>query len=287
MNIINMAEELFVRTHREIVPIPDDYAETMKNNVLSAKSMDHVMFLLKEGVVSKYAGAGRFTEILGILSELQRRPFMQPAAMELYLKQGSICESMREYAMALDYYNRGIAAYATMIEPDNGCGYWLFNNAAFCHDYEKLFPEAQKLAEKAISIDKNRHNAWKNRGISLEYQNNYLEAAACYITSYIKCDGGNDLRPMMHLERMFKRHDGLKDDLAKEAKKIMGKIFSGSFKAFCLAETYYHCGHFDKAIIEYEKFYAVAPSGYENHLKYAQNIVKELKELKRMEEQFT
>jgi len=287
MNIVNMAEELFVRTREEIVPISDADAEMMRKTVLSAKDVGAVMMMLNEGVIARLKGAGRFAEMLDLINELYRRAFMQPAAIDLYLKQGSICESMREYAMAIDYYNKGIALYATMVESNNGCGYWLFNNTAFCHDFERHFPEAQKLADKAISIDRDRHNAWKNRGISLEYQDNYVEAAACYIASYIKCAGGSDPRPMMHLKRVFKRHDGLKDDLAAQAEKVIGSIFTGSFTAFCLAETYYHCGHLDKAISEYEKFYAIAPYGYAEHLKYASSTIKELKELKQIEAQLT
>ena len=188
--------------------------------------------------------------------------------------------------MAIEYYDKGITSYATMVKPDSARGYWLFNNNAFCHDYERLFLEAQKLAEKAISLDRERHNAWKNRGVSLEHQGNYVEAAASYLASYIKCGGGDDPRPIMHLKRIFRRHDGLRDDLAGQAKKVIGGIFSGSFRAFCLAETYYHCGHLDKAAREYKRFYAIAPCGYAPHLKYINTILKELEELKKLEAQF-
>lgn len=285
MNIVNMAEELFVRAPEEMTLIASDVADRMKKDILAAEDIGSVMFMLNEFVVPKFKGAGRFTELLDILKELYNRPFMQPAAIDLYLRQGSICESMMDYAAAIDYYNKGITIYATMVEPNDKCGYWLFNNDAFCHDYEKRFPEAQRLAEKAISIDREKHNAWKNRGVSLEHQDNYVEAAASYIASYIKCDGGSDPRPMMHLKRIFRRHDGLRDDLAKQARKLIGNIFSGAYKTFCLAETYYHCGHLDRAAREYKKFYAIAPYGYANHLKYADKVIKELNELKRMEEQ--
>jgi tetratricopeptide (TPR) repeat protein len=193
---------------------------------------------------------------------------------------------MSDYGEAIDYYALGIQIYATMVEPDQIEGYWLFNNSAFCYSYERLFIGAQKMANKAISLDRDRHNAWKNLGVSLEHQSQYVEAAACYMASYIKCGGGRDPRPMMHLERIFKRHDGLKDEFANRAEKEVGGIFDGSFKDFSLGETYYYCGHFDKAIDSYEKFYASAPSGYSGCLEYAQKIVKDLKELKQMEMQF-
>jgi tetratricopeptide (TPR) repeat protein len=285
MKITNMAEELFVRAPAEFTLISDADAEVMKKAVLSARDIGAVMMMLNEGMTSRFKRAARYDELLQILGELHGLPFMQPAAVELYLKEGSVCESMLEYARAIEYYNKGIMAYAAMVKPKDKCGYWLFNNNSFCHDYEKLFPEAQRLAEKAISIDNKRHNAWKNRGISLEHQGDYVEAAASYLVSFIQCGGGEDPRPMMHLKRIFRRHDGLRDDLAAKARKIMGKIFSGSYRIFCLAETYYHCGHLDRALREYKRFHSMAPYGYAGHLKYVQKVIKDLKELKRIEAQ--
>jgi tetratricopeptide (TPR) repeat protein len=285
MNRIDMATELFVRAPGEIVPLPETEAEKMRKAVLSAQDIDTAMNILEEGMMSKYIKAGRFNEMLDIIDELHLRPFMEPAATCFYLKQGSICESMLDYSLAIDYYSLGIQAYAIKVEPDDRFGYWLFNNSSFCHDYEMLFPEAQRLAEKAISIDSRRHNAWKNLGVSFEHQDKHVEAAACYLASYIKCSGGSDPRPMMHLERIFKRHDGLQDKFADQAEKEMGNIFSGPFKDFCLGETYYYCGHFDKAVSSYEKFFSVAPSGYTGCLEYVQMRIKELKELKQIEAQ--
>jgi tetratricopeptide (TPR) repeat protein len=282
-----MVQELFVKIPIDLTPISDADAGAMKKAVLCAPDAGVVMMMLNEGVVSKYKAAGRFTELLNILAELHNRPFMQAdaAAMDLYLKQGQICESMLDFGMAIGYYSLGIEIYATMVKPYEMIGYWLFNNSSFCHDYEKLFPAAQRLARKAVSIDRSRHNAWKNLGVSFEYQGDYIKAAACYLASYIKCDGGSDPRPMMHLTRMFKRHDGLKDKFARVALKEMYAIFSGPYKYFCLAEAYYHCGHLDKAVRMYQQFHAVAPSGYDSQLQYALKVISELKELKKLESQ--
>lgn len=288
MNSINMAQELFVKGPAELTPLSDADAGAMKKAVLAAPDAGTVMMMLNEGVISKYKGAGRFTELLDILSELHSRPFMQAdaAAMDLYLKQGSVCEAMLDFGMAIGYYSLGIEIYATMAKPNETVGYWLFNNSAFCHDYEKFFPSAQRLARKAVSIDRSRHNAWKNLGVSFEHQGDYTKAAACYLASYIKCDGGADPRPMMHLTRMFRRHDGLKDKFARVAAREMYAIFLGPYKYFCLAEAYYHCGHLDRAMRRYQQFYAVAPAGYEPQLQYALKVMNELKELKKIESQF-
>ena len=194
MNIINMTKELFVKIPEEMTLISNNVAEKMKKDVLSAQEWEAVMSLLDEVLIPRFKSAGRFIELLDILNELHNRPFMQPTAADLYIRQGLVCESMIDAAAAIEYYDKGIVAYATMIEPDELRGYCLFNNDAFCHDYEKRFPKAQRLSEKAISIDRERHSAWKNRGVSLEHQDNYVEAAACYIASYIKCGGGGDRR---------------------------------------------------------------------------------------------
>lgn len=287
MNAINMTAELFVRNQEEIIPISDPDAEKMRKEVLSATDVNTVMQKLANGMVSKFSAARCFDEMLDIIHELHLRSFMAPAEANLFLKQGAICESMRDYSLAMDYYAMGIQAYATMIEPDQEEGYWLFNNSAFCYNYERLFQGGQKQTNKAISLNGEQYNAWKNLGVSLEHQYRYVEAAASYMASYIKCGGGRDPRPMMHLERIFKRHDKLKDALANQAEKEIGNIFSGPFKDFCLGETYYQCGHFDRAIDSYEKFYADASSGYASHLEYVQRTVKDLKELRKMEEQFT
>ena len=286
MNKIDMAAELFIESADETVPISNADAYKMSKEVLSAQDIDKVMMILESGMISKYIKAKRFKEILDIIDDLHGRPFMKPGTINLYLKQGSICESMMDYHEAELYYLLGIQTHAIMVEPDNRHIYWLFNNYAFCNNHERFFEEAQKLAEKAISINREQHNAWKNIGVSLEHQDKHAEVAACYMASHIKCGGGEDSRPMMHLERIFKRNDGLKEKLAEQAEKEMGNIFSGSFTNFCLGETYYYCGHFDKAIDAYEKFYAVAPSGYVKHLAYARRLVKELKELMFMEAQF-
>ena len=287
MNKIDMAAELFVSSQGEIVHLSDTDAERARKTVLSARDVDTAMRILEEDVMSQYLKAGRFEELLDIIDELCIKPFMEPAVLSLYLKQGSTCENMRDYDMAIDYYSLGIQAYAALIGEETKYSYWLFNNSAFCHGYERIFLEAEKLANKAISIDREKHNAWKNLGISLEHQDRYIEAAACYLASFIKCGGGDDSRPMKHLTRMFERHEGLKDEFAGQAEKEMGKIFCGSFTDFSLGEAYYHCGHFDKAVISYEKFYESAPSGYGRYLSYSRRTAKELKELVQMEKQFT
>ena len=285
MNTIDMTAELFVREPEEVVPLSEAEAEKMRGLIFSADNVDRVMEILEDGMMPRYMKAGRFTEMLNIIDELHARSFMEPADVCLYLKHGSICEAMRDYDAAIDYYSLGIQAFATKVKPDSRFTYWLFNNSAFCHDYEKLFPEAQKLAEKAISLDGERHNAWKNLGVSLEHQDRHVESAACYMASHIKCGGGTDPRPMMHLERAFKRYDGLRDKLARQAKTEMGKIFSGALLNFCLGETYYYCGRLMMAVISYKKFFVAAPTGYQRHLEYAHRRVKELKELMRIEHQ--
>jgi tetratricopeptide (TPR) repeat protein len=287
MNKIDMKAELFVKRSEEIIPISDMDAEKMKNAVLSAQDIDGVMALLEDGMILKFTKAGRSEEIVEIIDELHGKSFMEPGKINLYLKQGSVYESVLDFSMAAIHYYLGIEEYAMKVKTDNRHSYWLFNNCSFCRDFQERFPEAQKLAEKAISIDSTRHNAWKNLGVSFEHQNRYVEAAACYMASFIKCGGGGgDPRPMMHLERIFKRHDKLKDALADQAKKEIGKIYAGPFKNFSLAETYYYCGHFDKAMYHYKKFYAVAPSGYASHLSYICRRLKELNELKQIEAQF-
>jgi tetratricopeptide (TPR) repeat protein len=265
--------------------ISDAEAEAMRKVVLSAEDIDTVMMRLEDGMISKYSKAARHNEMLDIINELHKRPFMEPGVINLYLKQGSICEAMFDYAMAIDYYSRGIQAYATKIKIDNRHSYWIFNNSSFCHNYERRFLEAQRLADKAISIDREKYNAWKNLGVSYEHQGKHVEASAYYMAAHIKCGGGSDPRPMLHLKRIFRRHDGLRDDLARQARKIIGKIFPGSFRTFALAETYYQCGDLDRAASKYGKFFSIAPYGYADHLKYAHRIMKELKELKQIEAQ--
>ena len=61
----------------------------------------------------------------------------------------------------------------------------------------------------AIDIQPEQYNAWKNLGVSLEHQEQYEEAAECYLKAVVCSEG--EKRTIDHLFRLVERHPSLKE----------------------------------------------------------------------------
>jgi len=277
-----MESELFL-TEKDYVPLPREYEEFITrlqdiNDPIRIK-------MVVETITPSCIRARKFDEMLNALDALAERPEMHVIVPDLLLNQGSLCEAKRAFGTAIEYYKKGIAHIDAHGVEGHSCAYWFPNNISFCYDYEAMFQEAQGFARKAIAVDHSRHNAWKNFGISLEHQHKYAYAAICYVISHIQCVGV-DKRPLMHLERMFKRNPGLEGRVADSAPQEMGKVIRGFFIHFYLGETYYQCGELEKAALSFEEFFNNAPAGYSEYLQYASVRIDEIRQFQKLEKQF-
>ncbi len=106
--------------------------------------------------------------------------WMEPFQADLYFKLGQTKERMGEYSQAVDAYTRalGSSGQSAWLE------YFINNNLGFCLLIARRFDEAEKHLRVAISINPDRHNAWKNLGVSLEHQGKIEEAFGCFCRAF-------------------------------------------------------------------------------------------------------
>jgi tetratricopeptide (TPR) repeat protein len=110
---------------------------------------------------------------------------------------GECAELRKEYDAALKYYAEGQS-----LNPfDKTESYFLHNNSGYCLSIKGQYKEAETMCRKAIEIDSDRHNAWKNLGISLEGQEDFVGAAYAYLeATYRKPE---DERALKLLEKLL------------------------------------------------------------------------------------
>jgi tetratricopeptide (TPR) repeat protein len=85
--------------------------------------------------------------------------------------------------------------------------YLINNNMGYCLNFAGRYQEAEPYCRKAIAINPERHNAYKNLGISLEGQGRIAEAAQCYIIAVHA--NAYDPRALRHLEDLIENNRGI------------------------------------------------------------------------------
>ena len=132
--------------------------------------------------------------------------WMEPFQADLYFKLGQSKERMGEYSAAVEAYTKALVA------PGQSAWlrYYINNNLGFCLLISKRFVEAETYLRAAISIAGDRHNAWKNLGVSLEHQGKIEEAFGCYCSAF-KIES-MDPRVPKHLFRLIERSKILNAD---------------------------------------------------------------------------
>ena len=95
------------------------------------------------------------------------------------LAMGQMMESANDYESAVRYYKEALA-----LEPvQTAAWYFINNNLGFSLNTLGQFTEGETYCRRAIEIDPNRPNAYKNLGIALSGQGQYREAAKCFVTA--------------------------------------------------------------------------------------------------------
>lgn len=117
-----------------------------------------------------------------------------------YLALGGLMEEVDNYEEAISYYRQ-----AEVLNPNTKkAKYFINNNLGYCLNIMGGYSEAGKHCRAAIEIDPSRHNAYKNLGVSLEGQGNFIEAAKCYIKA-TQLEPGDD-RASNLLEKLAQKH---------------------------------------------------------------------------------
>jgi tetratricopeptide (TPR) repeat protein len=154
----------------------------------------------KLNLIIFYQKVGRFEPALEILKELLEMARNNEEKAHSYLTFGQFMEQEENFAAAVEYYTQ-----ASLLEHTNTeTSYFINNNLGYSLNKLGKFEEGEKYCRKAIEIDPNLHNAYKNLGISLEGQDHYEEAANNYVQA-TKLESLNP-RAAGHLQDLLERH---------------------------------------------------------------------------------
>jgi tetratricopeptide (TPR) repeat protein len=104
-------------------------------------------------------------------------------------------------------YEAAIACYSLAFGLTPGTDdvwYFLHNNLGFCLNHFEKYEEAEPYCRQAIEMYPARHNAYKNLGISLQGQAQYLAAAEQFLKAVLICS--NDPRALSDLKLLGQQH---------------------------------------------------------------------------------
>jgi tetratricopeptide (TPR) repeat protein len=126
-----------------------------------------------------YAGTkqrDKAMEYLRQIMALQSDPENKAATS---LAMGQTAEHVHDYESAIRFYKEAFAMEPTA----TGTWYFIHNNLGYCLNTLGRFAEGEAYCRKAVEIDGQRHNAFKNLGIALEAQGQFTDAARCFVTA--------------------------------------------------------------------------------------------------------
>ena len=126
------------------------------------------------------------------------------SAANMLIQEGSYCEKGRDFESAVDFYSACVRSPKTDIR----IIYFSQNNLGFCLNFLRRFDEAERFLREAVFVCPEKYNAWKNLGVSLEWQGQYEEAVECYLKAVTISKG--EPRSHLHLKRLLDRHPTLK-----------------------------------------------------------------------------
>lgn len=142
-----------------------------------------------------------------------------------YFTLGQIMEGPKKFQAAVDFYTQ-----AQALEPKTELTrYFSNNNLGFCLNQLGDYDAAEPYCREAIAIDSERHNAFKNLGVSLEGRKKFVEAARAYIQAVQR--QARDARALHHLESLVDSHPRI-----REAIVGFDELLKGCREAVDLAE---------------------------------------------------
>ncbi len=154
-----------------------------------------------------YGRIGREEKALKYLERLVANSDDPEKRAEYFLKMGANMEGLKNYDAAIFYYSQGFS-----LEPENTITWYLINNnLGYCLNQFDRFTESESYCRSAIKIDPERHNAYKNLGISLVGQGQNAQAALNYLKATLI--EARDLRAFKLLEQLFDNHPEIADEI--------------------------------------------------------------------------
>ena len=213
---IDMMAELFIDKQQEGITewlVPPLTKEECLKKAREAINQDEMIEALGQLILSfrseNISRNGFYTGLLAnkladILNSFVSVPSFKNEVADFLLREGSYCEKARDYESGVVFYRACVA----LMSEDPFNRYFSLNNLGFCLNVVRKFDEAEKVLRKAIDFSPEKYNAWKNIGVSLEWQGQYEEAAECYLKAYNVSKG--EPRSHLHLKRLLDRHPTLK-----------------------------------------------------------------------------
>jgi tetratricopeptide (TPR) repeat protein len=114
------------------------------------------------------------------------------------LSAGIEKERQRDYEAALACYSLAFG----LTPGQDDVWYFLHNNLGFCLNQFAKCAEAEPYCLQAIEINPHRHNAYKNLGVSLQGQGEYIAAAHLYLRAAEIAP--EDPRAQQHLDALLR-----------------------------------------------------------------------------------
>jgi tetratricopeptide (TPR) repeat protein len=120
-----------------------------------------------------------------------------------HLRLGQFAEQARQYDVAYKHYGQGL-----VLNPERqDVAYFLHNNMGFCLNFKGRYKESEAVCRRAIEINSQRANAFKNLGVALSGQGDRLGAAWAWIEA-TKADP-RDVRSFNFLVQLLTDHPDL------------------------------------------------------------------------------
>jgi tetratricopeptide (TPR) repeat protein len=127
------------------------------------------------------------------------------------LAMGQAMERADDYHAALRYYKEAMALEPT----DPRTWYLVHNNIGFCLNTLGNFQEGKTYCQRAIAINPDRHNAYKNLGIAQQGLGRFCEAAKCFIVATQA--NASDPRSAKLLTELLREHPELQPEFGADA----------------------------------------------------------------------
>jgi tetratricopeptide (TPR) repeat protein len=165
-------------------------------------------------LVIVYSRTGRQEEAAQWIKKLLDSAGVPEEKVVYLLQLGQLSEQVGDYHSALGYYT-----LALDLQPKNSAlRYLAHNNLGYCLNQFASYDEAESQCRTAIRIDPGRHNAYKNLGVSLEGQEQYIHTVECYIQAVKRYP--YDRRALDHLEDLLDKHP----EVSREYKDLESEL---------------------------------------------------------------
>jgi len=121
------------------------------------------------------------------------------------LAAGQRSEKRGDYAAAQACYSQAFS----LTPGKNDVWFFIHNNLGFCLNQLDRYEDAEAYCRQAIDIAPNRHDAYKNLGVSRQGQGEYIEAANLYLRAAEIAP--SDPMALRHLEALIQDHANVRE----------------------------------------------------------------------------